>query len=159
MSFIRNVHVPIFLFLWWQFESIRWLIRQQMSTNYFPLLKSFLFLRETGLCIKFWTNMVANRKTLHHETYQHQSLRIDLLYSMPLLEETDLLGLRKGPWRLLSLLLNRPVHRPQCKQTLLTLCFPWAESDTWHWNRPTQWISTKDSFNPQGIFGNTHNLS
>lgn len=35
--------------------------------------------------------MVANRKTLHHETYQRQSLRIDLLYSMPLLQDTDLL--------------------------------------------------------------------
>lgn len=34
--------------------------------------------------------MVANRKSLHHETYQRQSLRIDLLYSVPLLQDTDL---------------------------------------------------------------------
>ena len=35
--------------------------------------------------------MVANRKTLHYETYQCQSLRIDLHYSVPLLQDTDLL--------------------------------------------------------------------
>ena len=66
---------------------------------------------------------MADRKTLHPETRQHQSLRIGLLYSMPLSQDADFLRPQEralGSWSLLSLLVSRPVHLPQCKQTLLT---------------------------------------